>query len=109
MQSTVVWSFVQGTQATNSYFDMTLTAWAPNAAVIPNHVAVNYWVTVNGSTYYNHGCSLNYNTGVLSQSCAFTVPFKGNGEYMFYATFTNNAGGVVAQAIVDPLIEPEWK
>ena len=109
MQSGIQYSFIQGTQATNSYFDMTVSAWASSSSVIPSHVAVNYWVTVNGTIYYNHGCSLNYNPGQLSNSCSFTVPFKGNGDYWFYATFQDNSGKVVAQAIVDPLIEPEWK
>ena len=83
------------------YFQMTVSAWASNSAVIPSYIAVDYHVTVNGTVYYNHGCSLNYHGGQLSQSCSFTVPFKGNGDYWFYATFKDNHGSVVAQAIND--------
>jgi hypothetical protein len=108
MQSSIQYFFVQGSQPTNSYYQMTVTAWASNPAVIPSHVAVNYWLTYDGNVYYNHGCSLNYSPGQHSNSCTFTVPFKGNGEYTFYATFKDNSGNIVAQSIVDPMIEPEW-
>ena len=108
MQSSIQYSFVQGTQATNSYYEVTVTAWASSSSAIPNHVAINFWITYNGSVYYNHGCSLNYNPGQLSNSCSFTAPFQQSGDYCFYATFTDNSNNVVAQAIVDPHIEPEW-
>jgi hypothetical protein len=105
LQSSVAWSLVWVTTPSNSHFDMTVAAFASNASVIPNHVAVSYWLTYDGSKYYNHGCSLNYANGRTYDSCSFTVPFKGDGEYVFYATFKDNKGNVVSQSIVDPFIK----
>ncbi len=108
MQSSIDYSFVWGTSVTNSHWDMSVAAFSSNTSIIPSHVAVSYWVTYNGTVYYNHGCSLNYATGQTYASCSFTVPFKGWGDYWFYATFKDNSGKIVAQSLVDPLSEPEW-
>jgi hypothetical protein len=113
LQSSVSWNFVQGTNAGNSYFNMQVTVSGTNA---PSHVAMNMGLffipldaNANWTNVWNHGASLNYNTGVTSQSVSFTIPFKGAGEYLFVANFQNNAGQMVAQSIVDPKIEPEFR
>lgn len=108
MQSSISWSFVQGTSPTNSYFQIQVAASGTNSSLTPSHLSVSFWITYNGITYYIHGCSLNYSPGQTYSSCSFTAPFIGDGEYVFSATFTNNAGHQVAQSTVDPRIDPDW-
>ncbi len=108
MQSSISWSFVQGTSPANSYFQIQVAAWGTNSSLIPSHLSVSFWITYNGIIYYNHSCSLNYSPGQTYSSCSFTAPFIDNGEYVFSATFTNNAGHQVAQSTVDPRIDPDW-
>lgn len=108
MQSSLQWTFVQGTTPANSYFEITVAAFGSNPSLIPSQVYVSFWITYNGMLYYNHACLLNYNSGQTSASCSFNAPFIGNGDYTFYATFFNSAGHVVAQNITDPRIDPDW-
>lgn len=108
MQGSIVWSFYQGTSPSNSYFEFTVGASGANAAFIPSHISVSFSISYNGTVYYNHGCSLNYLPLQTSASCSFTAPFHGDGEYAFSATFTNNAGNIVAQNTTDPRIDPDW-
>jgi hypothetical protein len=113
LQSGLAWNFVQGTNAGNSYFNMQVAVWGKDP---PSHVALNmglYYIpsglNQNWTVVWNHGASFNYNAGATNQSVSFTIPFKGAGEYLFVANFQNNAGQPVAQSIVDPKIEPEFR
>ncbi len=55
--------------------------------------------------------TLSYAKGQTSASTTFTVPFKTGGDYTFYSTFVSASNGNVnvAQQVVDPKIEPQWK
>jgi hypothetical protein len=40
--------------------------------------------------------------------CSFHVPFKGWGDYLLIGSVYGSNGSLLAQAGIDPLIEPEW-
>jgi len=109
MQGSMSWSFVKGNNPNQSYFSITISVSAKSAAVTPSQVNVAFSSSYNGSIYFLHSCALYRISGQTYTSCSFNTPFKGGGEYVFAATFTDTTGKLVAITIIDPHAEPEWK
>ncbi len=73
-------------------------------------------VVVSLSSNYNGGSSpFNVQTYTVSTSAnglvsyTFNVPFQGYGSYLFTGSVHNIQGGLLAQASIDPSVEPEWR
>jgi uncharacterized membrane protein affecting hemolysin expression len=87
--------------------DVALTA---RDAQFPNRVVVSL------SSYYGQSSTpYNVQTHTVSTrgngqvTYGFTVPFEGKGSYLFTACIYDSHGNLLAQASIDPLIEPEWR
>ncbi len=112
LQSSVIsWNVNWGKSAATSYFTIQVNATGNYAQTAPQKVLVNAKMTLNGTAYWTGSMTLSYAKGQTSASTTFTVPFKTGGDYTFYSTFVSASNGNVnvAQQVVDPKIEPQWK
>jgi hypothetical protein len=108
-QGSINWTFVQGNTPQSSFFQIKISASTSAASNLPNSIYVTFNEALNGSLVAKNGCVLVYPAGATQASCTVTAPYVGQGEYTFSATFSNIYGKIVATAVADPLIEPEWR
>ena len=84
---------------------------ASDGKLPPSNLGVIFSLSVNGTVYYTRECTFpGAGANPSLGPCNFQAPTNGPGDYVFMATFSKGYGGtILAQAIIDPLIEPEWR
>ncbi|MHB8568349.1 MAG: hypothetical protein ACYC7D_14350 [Nitrososphaerales archaeon] len=108
IHSTVSYNFVKGSDPASSYFILTVSATVNNGDAFAKHqLQVQSWGKVNGTGFATATCSLRFSEDQLTDSCSFTMPFAGSGNYGFYALVSANHK-ILSFSVIDPLIEPEW-
>src|SRR5579875_1234676 len=108
VEATISWVFVPGTAITSSFYIVTANGIALQPLSAPNQVLVHFSAWSNGKLYFSSSCIMTRSLGLTYLPCAVTIPYEAGGSLTLGATFTNNSGQIVAQGIIDPLLEPSW-
>jgi hypothetical protein len=108
------WKLVAGHSPVDAYFKMKVTPPkldpSTTGKLPPSDLAVTVTIARDGAVYCTRQCNFPGAGSLNLGPCNFHAPFDGAGDYVFTASFTDkNLGTLVAQATIDPLLEPSWK
>jgi hypothetical protein len=103
----MVYTFVPGIESASGHFVVTAAGIPVNTLLAPQEVTVHLSAWDSGNVYFSGTCVLTRMVGTYLP-CSINVPYEAGGSLQLGATFTGNSGNIVAQGIIDPLLEPSW-
>jgi len=110
VQSAISVNFHQGSDPSDSYLNVTVSATVNNGVAFANNpLSVQGWAALNGTVVGYGSCTLHYSVGQDTSSCVYQIPYAGNGHYWLNATISDSHGKALSLAWTDPPIEPEWR
>ena len=105
--ASITMSYSVNTSGSLTYITVVLSA---KDSQFPSSVVVTMSSTYkDASTPYNSQTVTVMTGAGGSVSSTFNVPYEGTGNYVFDGSIATAKGSVIMSAMIDPLIEPEWR